>query len=78
MFNFQNWEKKFETKKQGMSESGEMIMQWGVGVYKGLQNAKKERKYIKYRISVLFLCVENFQTNFTIVIIDLKKNYYIK
>ena len=61
-----------------MSESGEMIMQWGVGVYIGLENAKKERKYIKYIILVLFLCLENFQTNFLIVIIELKENYYIK
>ena len=58
-----------------MSESGEMIMQWGVGVYIGLENVKKERKYIKYIILVLFLCLENFQTNLPIVIIELKENH---
>ena len=50
----------FETKKQGMRKSSEMIMQWVFGVYIGLENAKKERKYSKYRNSVLFLCLENF------------------
>ena len=74
MFNFQNWEKKFETKKQGMRESWEMIMQWGLGVYLGLENAKKERKYYNYRISVLFLSLENFQTKFIVVFIELKEN----
>ena len=74
MFNSQNWEKKFETKKQGMRESWEMIMQWCLGVYLGLENAKKERKYSKYIISVLFLSLENFQTKFRVVFIELKEN----
>ena len=57
-----------------MRESWEMIMQWGLGVYLGLENAKKERKYYKYIISVLFLSLENFQTKFTVVFIELKEN----
>ena len=61
-----------------MRESIEMIMQWGLGVYIGLDNAKRERKYSKYRISVLFLSPKNFHTTFAIVIIELKESYYIK
>ena len=56
-----------------MRENCEMIMQWGLGVYIKLENTNKERKYSKYRNSVLFLCLENFQTKFTIVFIELKK-----
>ena len=62
MFNSQNWEKNFETKKQGMRESIEMIIQSGLGVYIGLENAKNEGKYSKYRISIFFVSLENMQT----------------
>ena len=55
-----------------------MIMQWGLGVYIGLENAKNERKYSKYIISVLFLSPKNLQTNISILIMELKENYYIK
>ena len=58
-----------------MSESGERIMQWDLGIYIRLENAKKEIKYSKYRNSVLFLFLENFQTKFKIVFIELKENY---
>ena len=46
----------------------------GLGIYIGLENAKKEGKYSKYSILVLFLCLENFQTKFTVVFIELKEN----
>ena len=53
MFNSQNWEKNFETKLEGMRESWEMIMQWCLGVFIGLENFEEEKLFQVENFSIV-------------------------